>query len=226
MSQQPSSDAAPCRPRSNNPSLALPPEIMDILYPSLKVGAAAGGVGLFVGAVGGIMRNTTPVLFSLFSGFQWFTLGSSYTASKKIVTTAWGGEENMTSSDMVKASTIAGGSAGLVGGLIRGPKNLVPGAIVFSLLGAGGQYAYNAYARTAESRAEQRKNKKSWLDSKWSPLTPLTDKQYESLLEEKILRIDAEIAIIDDNIAAIKAAEGKKQENKEPSTGAPPKSKA
>lgn len=108
-----------------------------------------------------------------------------------------------------------------------GPKNLVPAAIVWSLVGAGGQYAYNAYTRTADSRAEKKANKKSWLDSKWSPLTPLTDKQYESLLEEKILRIDAEIAIIDDNIAIIRAEEAKKQQEiKKPSTAAPPDSKA
>lgn len=33
----------------------------------------------------------------------------------------------------------------------------------------------------------------------------LTDQEYESILEEKLLRLDAEIAIIDENIAELKA---------------------
>lgn len=33
----------------------------------------------------------------------------------------------------------------------------------------------------------------------------LTDKEYENILEEKLLRLDAEIAIIDDNVAELKA---------------------
>lgn len=51
------------------------------------------------------------------------------------------------------------------------------------------------------------KEKTSILASKWSPLKKLTDQEYEKLLEEKILKLDAEIAIIDDNIAALKASE-------------------
>ena len=86
----------------------------------------------------------------------------------------------------------------------------MPAAIVFSTLGAGGQYAYNAFAK--DGAQVENKEKKSWLDSKWSPLTPLTDEHYVSILEEKILRIDAEIAIIDDNLAGIRAEQKKKQE--------------
>lgn len=33
----------------------------------------------------------------------------------------------------------------------------------------------------------------------------LTDQEYENILEEKLLRLDAEIAIIDDNVAELKA---------------------
>lgn len=47
-----------------------------------------------------------------------------------------------------------------------------------------------------------------YLASRWSPVTPLTDRQYEKILEEKLLRLDAEIAIVNDNIQEIRA--GKK----------------
>lgn len=45
----------------------------------------------------------------------------------------------------------------------------------------------------------------SWF-SKISPLRSLSDKEYEDMLLEKILRIDAEIALIDESIAALRAA--------------------
>ena len=43
-----------------------------------------------------------------------------------------------------------------------------------------------------------------YLASRWSPVTPLTDRQYEKMLEEKLLKVDAEIAIIDENIQEIR----------------------
>ncbi len=121
-------------------------------------------------------------------------------------------------SDTVKASAFAGGCTGFVGGLIRkrcpslvrasgltrvegGPRNILPGMIVFSLAGAGGQAVANIASR---GDRETPRPRTSWLDSKWSPLVRLTDGQYADLLEEKILRLEAEIAIADDAIAALR----------------------
>lgn len=36
-------------------------------------------------------------------------------------------------------------------------------------------------------------------------MTKLSDEQYETMLEEKLLRLEADIAIIDENLAALKA---------------------
>jgi hypothetical protein len=68
------------------------------------------------------------------------------------------------------------------------------------LFGAGGQAAVSALSgRGLGSK---------FLASNFSPVTPLTDRQYEKMLEEKLLKLDAELAIIDDNLKAIR--EGKK----------------
>lgn len=40
--------------------------------------------------------------------------------------------------------------------------------------------------------------------SKWSPMSILTDEQYEEMLQEKLLRVEAEIAMVDDRIEAMK----------------------
>lgn len=52
----------------------------------------------------------------------------------------------------------------------------------------------------------------SWFRSKWSPLKKLTDAEYIDLMEEKILRVDADIALVDDRIADLRIAEKKAQE--------------
>jgi hypothetical protein len=70
--------------------------------------------------------------------------------------------------------------------------------LFFSAAAAGSSYV-SQLSQSAES-----KPKTSWLDSKWSPLQRLSDKDYMDKIEEKILRLNAEIAIIDENIAALK----------------------
>ncbi|KAI1331312.1 hypothetical protein F5Y16DRAFT_361154 [Xylariaceae sp. FL0255] len=94
-------------------------DIWEIGAKSLQTGAIAGSIGAFVGGGAGIMRSAPPVLFAAFAGFQWFSLGFSYRASKSIISHAWGGEENFSDSDRVKASGVGGAVAGMVGGMIR-----------------------------------------------------------------------------------------------------------
>ena len=42
--------------------------------------------------------------------------------------------------------------------------------------------------------------------SRWSPVEVLTDEQYRKILQEKLLRVDAEIALIDDRIEEARQA--------------------
>ncbi|KAI0433934.1 hypothetical protein F5Y09DRAFT_297292 [Xylaria sp. FL1042] len=173
-------------------------ELWQIGTKSLQTGMVTGGIGLFVGAGTGIIRSAPPTIFALFASLQWFALGSSYMASRDLLYHAWGGEENLSSSDLVKVGGAAGSVSGMVGGMIRGPRNILPGMLVFGTLGAGSSYV-SQLAQSAGS-----KPKKDWLDSKWSPMKRLSDKDYMNMVEEKILRLDAEIAIIDENIASLK----------------------
>lgn len=87
-----------------------------------------------------------------------------------------------------------------------GPRNILPGAIMFALFGAGGQALYNsADARNlAQVDAPEKDLKQSWLNSKWSPMKVLSDKEYEEMLREKLLRVNAEIALVDENIEALR----------------------
>ncbi|KAK4106343.1 hypothetical protein N658DRAFT_512207 [Parathielavia hyrcaniae] len=188
---------------------------MEILVPSLKVGATAGACGLFTGAVAGIVRSAPTVFFSILAGGQWFTLATSYYATR-LASLKHFAEDEPTPGDKLKASTVAGGVAGTLGGLLRGPRNVIPGAVMFSLFGAGGQAIANwRTASAAESSATDTKSGRG-LWSKWSPITPLSDKDYEKILEEKLLRVEADIALIDDRIKEIHESESQKANDELP----------
>lgn len=99
--------------------------------------------------------------------------------------------------------------------------------IMFSLFGFAGQHVYNAIdARRAGQTipAPSDTNTNSTLDqplwkrifnSKYSPMKVLSDEQYEDLLREKLLRVDAEIAIVDEEIAKVRAREVRDERNAE-----------
>lgn len=91
---------------------------------------------------------------------------------------------------------------------------MFPAVVIGSILGCGGQYAVNTW--TASSKIEKKGD--SWFNAKWSPMKKLTDREYENILEEKLLRLDAEISIIDDDIAALRT----QKENQAKATKEPP----
>ncbi|KAK6822603.1 hypothetical protein PG995_011941 [Apiospora arundinis] len=173
-------------------------ELFEIGTKSLQTGALTGVMGAAFGASSGIMRAAPPGLFALVAGIQWFALGSSFMASRGLLWHAWGGEENLTAADKVKAGVAAGGVSGMIGGMARGPRNILPGILFFSTLAGGATYVSQKF------QSQEPKEKKSIMASKWSPMRQISDQEYEKILEDKMLRIDAELAILNDNIAALK----------------------
>ncbi|OAQ62400.1 beta-ketoacyl synthase [Pochonia chlamydosporia 170] len=181
----------------------LPPGLVELVVPPLKVGVYSGTAGVLAGVGGAIARDTSPVVSGVFSGVQWFMLGSSYWFTRSVGIKVYGGEDKMTSIDKVGVSGLAGSTAGAVAGLARGPSRLLPAMVIWGLVGAGGQaIANSAFA----SQASKNNDGSSWL-SKLSPLKRLTDEEYIDMMKEKILKVDVDIALIDDRIAELKAAD-------------------
>jgi hypothetical protein len=92
--------------------------------------------------------------------------------------------------------------------LLRSRRNVIPGAVIFATIGGLGQAVYN-YADARESEkvgnegGGEGEGKRGWLNSKWSPVKALSDEEYGRILEERLLRVNAEIAILDESIAAV-----------------------
>lgn len=85
---------------------------------------------------------------------------------------------------------------------------------MFSLFGYAGQSLYNQLdeQHTEQVREEEKVEVKERKDGfwekvagmKWSPLTKLSDEDYEHILRERMLRVEAEIAILDDEVGRLK----------------------
>ena len=88
----------------------------------------------------------------------------------------------------------------------------MPGTIVFALFGAVGQSIYHSLdashtAKVNRDASTLPTEPTSFLqriaEKKWIPVKALTDAEYENLLREKLLRVDAELAILDEDIAKV-----------------------
>jgi hypothetical protein len=209
-----------------------------------------GTIGLFVGAASGIVRSTTPVLFSLVTGAQWFALGSSYYGETCTLVSFMKSQATNTSDRIKNCHHLRLGrrkqthfvrqSEGqqscwclcrfcgrrtayvflslslelylfanvLVLTTPGGPRNILPAIAVFSVFGASGQAIVNAISTGV---APDGKPKSSWLDSKWSPVTPMTDTEYATFIQDKILKLDVEMSMIDDQLAALRARKSQRE---------------
>lgn len=89
---------------------------------------------------------------------------------------------------------------------------MVPGIIMFSLFGLIGQVVFNRVdAKHSASESVGLDNAshaesigRRLATSRWTPVKVLSDEEYESMLRERLLRVNAEIAIIDEDIERLR----------------------
>ena len=107
------------------------------------------------------------------------------------------------------AAAIAGGSAGAIA---RGRRNILPGAVVFSVIGYTGQHIYDiVQSQGVLSNSSTRISLNHLANSKWSPFKALSDHEYEEMLQERLIRVESEIAILDEDIKSLQEALGDKR---------------
>ncbi|KAL5335399.1 hypothetical protein BJX70DRAFT_390687 [Aspergillus crustosus] len=176
------------------------------LVTSLKVGALIGSTGLVYGGISGVIRSPHPVIHSISCGIHWFACGTSFWWLRSSILKHYY-EDKATLKERSYASTVSGGVAGGAVTRLMGGR-LVPGLIIFSMLGYVGQASYNAIDRWQLEQAN--KPSKPFLErmaeSRWIPLKSLTDDEYRGILSEKLLGIEVEIALIDDKIDELQKA--------------------
>lgn len=85
---------------------------------------------------------------------------------------------------------------------------------MFSIFGLLGQTLYNTLdvQHTLDTQTvltDSKMKKRNWMqglaDMKWSPMKVLSDEEYERMLSERLLRVNAEIAIVEEGIEQLKS---------------------
>lgn len=145
---------------------------------------------------------------------QTFAIGTIFSVTRTGIVQAWtvNGVPPVRR-DLTIASTIAGAvSGGGVGFIARGRANVLPGAIMFSLFGAAGQSIYNRWTAPKEVVSKQNFWKRM-ADKSWTPFKVLSNEEYAEMLKEKMLKVDVEIAVLDDKIAALKEQQLREDSN-------------
>jgi len=177
--------------------------VENTLKPSLKVGLVGATVGLFFGGFHGIRMGRRPVIDAIAWSIQGFATATPYWAFRKSLLDK---RDQATSRDLVSANALAMFTGGGFGAAIAGSRGILFFGLVCGLLGAGGQKAYNSWqeSRTLEKVSKDQKSK--WLNSKWSPVTVLTDEEYKGKLQAQIDQLDDEIGFIDEQVKALKSS--------------------
>jgi BMFP domain-containing protein YqiC len=80
----------------------------------------------------------------------------------------------------------------------------LPGMVIGSLVGIAGQGVYGDVTRWVQHRRDSPKPAqpmwKRVLSHKWSPMKLLTDEEYAEHMNRKLLKTEADIALLDDRI--------------------------
>ncbi|KAE8366495.1 hypothetical protein BDV27DRAFT_125203 [Aspergillus caelatus] len=193
---------------SQNPNLEP-----NALFSSLKVGALSGSAGLVYGGISGVVRSSRhPVIHSISCGIHWFACGTSFWWLRSNILKLHY-EDNATAKQRAYVSALSGGIAGGAVTRLMGGR-LIPGVVVFSLLGYLGQGSYNAIDKwqIEQANAPSKPIIQRIADSKWIPLKSLSDDDYRGLLSEKLLSIEAEMALLDEKIEELEKSKSRGSE--------------
>ncbi|CEJ90635.1 hypothetical protein VHEMI06403 [[Torrubiella] hemipterigena] len=190
----------------------------DYLLPPLQFGSWTGAAGVVAGIAGSIARETSPVRGGFVSGAQWFTLGGTFWFSRMMTIKALGQQEDQLKPfDKLQASTIAGSITGALSGALRGPAKILPSTLLYGVIGLVGQGI--GYRWQASKNAP--KDDSGGFMRTWSPLKKLTDEEYLDMMNDKILKVEVDIALIDEKIADLRQRERAQQDMPQPPTKRP-----
>ena len=87
-------------------------------------------------------------------------------------------------------------------------RHIIPGAIMTGLIGCAGQSGYETFSEKKSdiNSVDSRPLMERLSESKWMPLKSLSNEEYAQMLNDKLLRLEVEISMIDDKIANLQKA--------------------
>lgn len=94
---------------------------------------------------------------------------------------------------------------------------IIPGVVVFSILGYLGQSSYNMIDEWQLQRDDTPTKPlgQRIAESRWMPMKVLTDEQYREILDEKLLGVETEIAVVDEQLDELRKSNSSPDEKAE-----------
>ncbi|RMD44908.1 hypothetical protein DV735_g28, partial [Chaetothyriales sp. CBS 134920] len=169
--------------------------LFDPAVPALQVGGALGASGIAASAAAG--QSGT---LALAVGVQCFWLGTSTFYLRHALLVA--SQQPRTKRVELGCSAVAGTISGAISGVFNRNPSIIRPAILAGALSTGAQALFHSF-RDAQHQPSADKSLVDRIVS-YLPLKTLTDDEYERMLQEKLGKINVEIAILDDEIAALK----------------------
>jgi len=197
---------------AHTPQVAVQSNANAVLVSSAYFGGGAAALGGTFAAFYATVKGRNTVLWTGAAGVQCFMLGSTFWFSRTLLRNNASEANPLSRREELLHSFLAGSFAGMAGGALRGRSNVIPGAVVVGIMGLGGQASYTAFERMAEKPAESRPLLDRLSSSKWWPLKSISDADYETELTEKVIGLEAEMAMIDERIVTLKQAHLKSSE--------------
>ena len=88
--------------------------------------------------------------------------------------------------------------------LLGSIRSILRSSALVGVVGLGIQSAYYTVARLYEPGRQKQGFLDRVSDLRWLPLRSLSNKEYEDMLSEKLSKIEAEIAHVDDELQALR----------------------
>ncbi|KAJ9643778.1 hypothetical protein H2204_001923 [Knufia peltigerae] len=172
---------------------------------SLAVGVGTGVLGIAYGGVAGTILSTpNPVLYPTYSGVQWLCAGTTFFYCRSVLLADPKTRQHPL--QVVAASGLSGFGAGAVAGAFLRRAAVIPGGIILGALAATSQAALNVNGGSFDLNFNDIPLRLQRGMANLMPMQSLSDEQYEELLNSKLLNIEAQISLLDDQIADIREA--------------------
>ncbi|KIW21258.1 hypothetical protein PV08_01838 [Exophiala spinifera] len=185
------------------------------IFSSLAVGVGTGAVGIAYGGVAGTILSTpNPLLYPTYSGLQWFCAGTTFFYCRSILLAD--PKTRQQPLHVVAASGLSGFGAGAVAGTFLRRTAVIPGGVMLGVLAATSQTVLNMNGGSFELNFNEIPLRLQRGIANLMPMQSLSDKEYEELLTSKLLKIEAQISLLDDQIADLREASQQQNSSRRP----------
>jgi hypothetical protein len=107
--------------------------------------------------------------------------------------------------------------------VVGGRPTIIPAAVLGAIFGVGyqGFQEYSEVRRVRRALSPPKPGESrlmKMLDSKWSPVKKLTNEEYTKIINDKLLKVEVELALVDKRIQAVRQQQSQELNSPKPTS--------